>query len=233
MVKNFCLILYPNLFLFSFQLQNLIMLLSMRLRFPLHAGTQGSINLSCFRHLQCTSISALMVGAACMVKGEKRSLTQCMLPPLKQMRSTDETNYPIEMPFSLRLDGQISCRQQNLRKVNLHRLQVFTTYSSEAAWVKLWLNLLKKEPSMKLIETAGFRHASQEGSSLFFTLHQQMLVGGWKLLPSHCRVCATSICQCSPISAFRLYALVSSSVFQGYLEFILLPHKQITWKKEC
>jgi len=115
--------------------------------------------------------------------------------------------------------------------VNLHRLQVFTTYSSEAVWVELWLNLLKKEPSMKLIEMAGFRHILlRKVSALFFTLYQQMLVGGWKLLPSHCRVCAMSICHCSPISAFRLYACANYtcfqlSVFQGYLEFILLPHR--------
>lgn len=147
------------------------------------------------------------------------------------MLSTDETNYPAEVPFSFRLDAPLSCRQQNLREVNLHRLQVFTTYSSEAVWVELWLNLLKKEPSMKLIEMAGFRHILlRKVSALFFTLYQQMLVGGWKLLPSHCRVCAMSICHCSSISAFRLYACANYtcfqlSVFQGYLEFILLPHK--------
>ena len=94
------------------------------------------------------------------------------------MLSTDETNYPAEVPFSFRLDAPLSCRQQNLREVNLHRLQVFTTYSSEAVWVELWLNLLKKEPSMKLIEMAGFRHILlRKVSALFFTLYQQMLDG--------------------------------------------------------
>lgn len=152
MVKNFYLILYPNLFLFSFQLQNLIMLLSMRLRFPLHAGTQGSINLSCFRHLQCTSISALMVGATCMVKGEKRSLIGCTLHRWDKL--------PFRSAFFFQDGWAAQLQTTKFKEGELHRLNVFTTYSSEAVWVKLWLNLLKKEPSVKLTEMAGFRHTS-------------------------------------------------------------------------
>lgn len=83
MAENFCLILYLNLSVFSIQLQNLIMLLSVRLRCSLHTGTQGSINLPRFRHLQCTSISASVVSDPRMVKGEKWRLAWCESPPLK------------------------------------------------------------------------------------------------------------------------------------------------------
>jgi len=74
MAENFCFTLYLNLPVFNFQLQNVVLLLSVRLRFPLHTGTQGSIHLPSFRHLQCTSMSALVISDVYMVKGKKLSL---------------------------------------------------------------------------------------------------------------------------------------------------------------
>lgn len=140
--------------------------------------------------------------------------------------------------FFFKLDIQLICRHQYFREVNLHNLEVVTASPSKAIWTKLLLNLLRKKTFMKLIEMPGLEHTSQEDSALFFTLYQQMLVGGWKLLSSHCREsvpCLFVTLVPFQLSGFMHVQIIPVSCFQclSYLEFILLPRKQITQKKEC